>query len=229
MDSQKKTARIAGLLYLLVVLTGVYCIMYVPAQTIIKDDAAATAKNILSKEFIFRTGIICDIISNTIFVLLGLTLYRLLKQVNEYKAKLMLALVLVQIPVVFINQTFNITSLMIFKGEILKTFEPAQRLDAAMMFLKINSYGTLTQEMYWGVWLIPIAMLVFKSGFIPRILGVFLFAAGVAYMIDSSVSILFPDYHAFVTRPTLLIVFVGEVSITLWLLIKGVRDNIPVI
>lgn len=195
----------------------------------VRGDAVATANNILSNEFLFRTGIIGDIISNTIFVFLVLVLYRLFKQVNEHQAKLMVAFVSVQIPAVFIMEAFNITSLMIFKGEILKTFELSQRQDLAMLFLKINDYGSLPLEMFWGLWLIPFGLLVYKSGFIPRILGILLIIAGLAYMIDSFISLLFPSYSAFVNQPTLLFVAIGEISIMLWLLIKGVRNNITAI
>ncbi len=220
--SLKKTARLAGLLYFFLIITGVYIVMYVPSQIIVWGDADTTAKNILFNEFLFRTGIMGDIISNTIFVFLVFVLYRLLKQVNEHRAKLMVAFVIVQIPLVFIMEAFNITSLMIFKGEILKTFELSQRQDLAMLFLNINDYGALTLEMFWGIWLIPFGKLVYKSGFIPRIFGILLIIAGIDYMIDSFISLLFPSYRVFVNQPTLLFVIIGEISIMLWLLIKGV-------
>jgi hypothetical protein len=228
-NSQKKTARLAGLLYLLLVVTGFYGIFYVSTQIIVQGDTATTAHNILANEFLFRTGIINDIISNTIFVFLVLALYRLFKQVNERQSKLMVVLVIVQIPAIFIMEAFNITSLMLFKGEILKTFEISQRQDLAMLFFKINDYGTLILEMYWGLWLFPFGLLVFKSGFIPRIFGILLIIGGVAYINNCFVSILFPDYSAFISQPTLLLVAVGEISITLWLLIKGVKNNISTI
>ena len=227
--SLKKTARIAGLLYLFLIITGAYCIMYVPSQIIGLGDAVTTAKNILSNEFLFRTGIMSDIISNTIFVFLVLVLYRLFKPVNEYQAKLMVALVSVQIPAVFIMEAFNITSLMIFKGEILKTFELSQRQDLAMLFLKINDYGTLTLEMFWGLWLLPFGQLVYKSGFIPRILGILLIIGGMAYIIVSLTHLLLPNYSAFVSQYTPVFYAIGELSIMLWLLIKGVKNNIPAI
>jgi len=221
----KKTARLAGLLYLILVITGVFSIMYVSSQIIVQDDAITTAKNILAKEFLFRTGIVNDLISNTIFVFLVLVLYRMFKQINENQAKLMVALVFVQIPVVFIMESLNITSLMIFKGELLQTFEINQRQDFAMLFLKINDYCTLTIELFWGLWLLPFGLLVYKSRFIPRIFGILLIIAGVAYINSSLTSLLFPSYSTFVSQPTLLLVAIGEISITLWLLIKGVKNN----
>lgn len=228
-NSLKKTARIAGLLYLIWVVTGIYGIFYVPSQTIVQGDAVATANKILANEFVFRSGIINDIISNTIWVFIALVLYRLFKQINERQAKLMVALVLVQIPVVFFMGALNITSLMIFKGEILKTFDLIQRQDLAMLFLKINDYGTLTLEMFWGLWLFPFGLLVRKSGFIPRLIGVFLILNGIAYIILSFVSLLFPVYQTLVSQLAMPFIILGEISITMWLLIKGVKNNISTI
>ena len=224
-SSLKKTARIAGLLYLFLIITGVYCIIYVPSQITVRGDAFTTAKNILAHEFLFRTSIISDLISNTIFVFLVLILYRLFKQVNGHQAKLMVALVIVQIPFVVLMEAFNITSLMILKGEILKTFELSQRQDLATLFLKINDYGTLPLEMFWGLWLLPFGLLVYKSVFIPRVFGILLIIAGTAYMIDSTIALLFPGFSLFVKQPTLLFAAIGEISITLWFLIKGVRTQ----
>ena len=229
MSSLKKTARLAGLLYLFLIITGVYSNFYVPSQIITKGDAATVANNILSNEILFRTGIISDVVSNIIFVFLVLALYRLLKQVNEHRARLMVALVIVQIPAVFIMEAFNITSLMIFKEEILKAFELSQRYDLAMLFIKINNYGVLILEMFWGLWLLPFGLLVYRSGFIPRIFGILLIIAGIAYMNSSFVSLLFPSYSASLEQPTLLIVAIGEIAITLWLLIKGVKNDISTI
>jgi len=224
--SLKKRARIAGLLYLILIISGVYSIMIVPSRIIVLGDAAKTAQNIQFNEFLFRTGILSDIISNTIFIFLVLTLYGLFKQVNGNKAKLMVALVIVQIPAVFVMEAFNITSLMLFKGEILQTFDLSQRQDLAMLLFKINDYGSLVLEMFWGLWLIPLGQLIKKSGFIPRIFGILIFIAGIAYIIDSFISLLFPMYSAFVNQPTLLLVAIGEISIMLWFLIKGVKTQI---
>ena len=220
-SSLKNTARLAGLLYLFLIITGVYGIMYIPSKIIVPGDSVSTARNIISNELLFRTGVLNDIISNTIFLVL--VLYRLLKLVNENQTKLMFALVMVQIPIVFMMEAFNITSLMILKGDILKTFELSQRQDLAMLFLNINDYGTLPLEMFWGLWLLPFGVLVFKSEFIPRVFGILLVIGGIAYMVGSTTGILFPSYSSFIKYPTLLLVAIGEISITLWLLIKGVK------
>jgi len=228
-NSLKKTARVAGLLYFIWVLTGIYDLIVLPAKIIVKGDAAATANKILANEFIFRTGIINNLFSATICVFLLLVLYKLFKNVNEGKAKLMVILFSITLPIVFIMNAFNVTSLMILKGEVLKTFELNQRQDLAMLFLKINDYGTLSLELFWGLWLIPFGLLVFKSRFIPRIIGVLLILNGVAYIIQCFASLLTPNYQTLVSQFALPFLILGEISITLWLLIKGVKNNIQTI
>jgi hypothetical protein len=223
--SLKKTARLAGLLYLIWVITAIYGLMYVPSKTIVPGDTVATANKILDNEFVFRTGIINSIISSTVWLFIGLTLYRLFKHVNERQAKLLVALVIVQIPVGFFTEALNITSLMLFKGNILTTFELSQRQDMAILFLKINDYVTITLEMFWGLWLFPFGYLVYKSGFIPRILGIFLILNGIAYVIHCFTHLLLPNYQALVFQIATPIWTLGEISIMLWLLIKGVKET----
>jgi hypothetical protein len=138
----------------------------------------------------------------------------------------MFALVIVQIPCVLFVEAFNITSLMILKGELLKTFELSQRQDLAILLIRISEYGTLPLEMFWGLWLLPFGILVYKSEFIPRIFGILLVIGGIAYMNDSTIGILFPDYSSVVEYPTLLLVSIAEISIMLWLLIKGVKTEV---
>ena len=221
--SLKNTARLAGLLYLILAITGAYGIMFVPSQIIVRGNAAATTNNIIANEFLFRTGIVSQLISSIIFVFLVLVLYRLLRQVNGYQAKLMVALVLVQVPIGFLIETFNITCLMILKGEIMKALEPGQKQDLAMLFLNIHKYGMITLEVFWGLWLIPFGQLVYKSGFIPLIFGLLLIIGGIGYIIESFTFLLFPSYHSFVSQYVIVTYSIGEISIMLWLLIKGVK------
>jgi len=229
LSSLKKTARLAGGLYLIWVITGIYGLMYVPSQTIVKGNAVATANKILYNEFIFRTGIINDLFSATIGIFLLFALYTLFRQVNKHHALLMVVLFFVTIPVTFIMDGFSIASLMLFKGNVLNTFEISQRQDLAMFLLKINDYGILTLEMFWGLWLLPFGYLAYKSGFIPRLIGIFLILNGIAYIIPSTVSLLLPDYQAIIRQFAMPFLILGEISITLWLLIKGVKNNISAI
>jgi|SRR5579863_889894 len=220
--SLKKTAKLAGLLYLIVDITGFYSIMYVPSKILVWGDAAATANNILANEFLFRTGIVSFLICNIIWVFFVLILYRIFKQVNENQAKLMLALMFVTIPIAFVIEIFDITSLMILRGEIIKAFEPQMKRDLVMLFLNIHRYGMVIFNI-GGLWFIPFGQLVYKSGFIPRIFGVLLIIGGIGYMIESCAFLLFPGYHSIILQYIGVTYGVGELSIMLWLLIKGVR------
>jgi hypothetical protein len=220
--SLKNTARFAGVLYCIWIMTGLYGIYYIPSQINIRGDAVTAAQNILNNELLFRTSIINDLISGALWVFLVLVLYRMFKSVNERQAKLMVALVIVQIPAVFFIEAFNITSLMILKGEILKTFELSQRQDLAMLFLKMSDYGTLTIVMFWGLWLFPLAILVYWSRFLPRFLGVWLIIDGFALLVLSFTSLLLPQYKDMVSK----IAFpaeLGEFAFMLWLLFKGAK------
>lgn len=226
MYSIKKTARLAGLLYFVWIITGLYGMFYIPSQINMKGDAATTAKNILSNEFLFRTSIVNDIISSTIWVFMVLVLYQMFKHVSQHQAKLLVALVIVQIPTVFFMEAFNITSLMIFKGEILKTFELSQRQDLAMLFLKISDYGVLILETFWGLWLFPLAILVYRSRFLPRFLGVWLIITGFFYLVLSFTSLMLPQYKDMVLNSVFALpAELGEVAFMLWLLIMGAKEQ----
>jgi hypothetical protein len=223
-SSLKKTARLAGLLYLIWIITGLYAMFYVPSQINMRGDAVTTARNILSNEFLFRTSIVNDLFSSTLWVFMVLVLYRMFKQVDERQAKLLVALVIVQIPIAFFMDAFNITSLMIFKGELLQTFELTQRQDLAMLFLKISDYGVLTLEAFWGLWLFPLAILVYRSRFLPRFLGIWLIITGFFYLVLSFTGIMLPQYkdmllNSAFAKPA----EVGEVAFMLWLLIMGAK------
>jgi hypothetical protein len=224
MDSNKKLARIAGFLYLLLAITGVYGLMYVSSQTYVRGDAAATAQKMLANEFLFRTGIAGNLISQTLFVFLVLAFYRLFKSTHEHHAKLMVALVLVSIPITFICESFNITALMIAKGDILPSLPLQERQEWAMAFLKMNANGILVAEVFWGLWLIPLGLLFYKSGFMPRIVGILLVIGGIAYLIQVFTNLVFTDYRFFVNQFTEVILPISEFSTILWLLIKGVKE-----
>lgn len=222
--SLKKTARFAGLLYLIWIISGLFAQFYVPAKIKIRGDAATAAQNVLAHEFLFRASVVNDLVSCALWVFLVLVLYRLFKQVNERQAKLLLALVIVQIPAVFFMEACNIAALMIFKGEILKTFELAQRQDLGMLFLKIGDYGVLLLEAFWGLWLFPLAILVYKSRFLPRLLGVWLAITGIFYLVLSFTSIMLPQYKDMILNSPFALPFeIGEVAFMLWLLIRGAK------
>ena len=223
MTSLKKTARLAGLLYLILDIPGFYSIKYVPSRIIVAGEPVVTAHNILAHEFLFRTGIVSFMICNILWIYLVMTLYRLFKQVNEHQARLLVALMIGTVSIGFVIELFNISSLLILKGEVMKATDPGQRLDMAMLCLEIHRYGMAIFEIL-GIWFLPFGLLVYRSGFIPRIFGVLLIIGGIGYMTEGLAYLLFPGYHPAVLRYIGITYGVGELSIMLWLLIKGVRE-----
>ena len=226
--SLKRTARLAGLLYLILGLLAFYAIMYVPNRIFVRRDSEASAKNLLINEFLFRTSIVSHLISVVIFLFLAFILYKLFKKVNEQQAKLLVALVVVQVPIIFILETFDISSLMMLKGDAFKTATLAQLQDVSQLFFKIRGYGLMTVEMFWGLWLIPFGLLIYKSVFIPRVLGILLILAGIGYTVDSLTFILFPAFRVFTQPTALLFSGLGEGLTILWLLIMGAKDHLSI-
>ena len=223
MHPTKKAARIAGFIYLSMVFVAPFCLLYVPSKLIVHGNAAATADNILAHETLFRLSIFGDLIAQVIFICLAIALYRLLQSVNRTWALLLVGFVLVSAAVSFLNVLNNIAALILFRGgEFLTVFDKPQRDALAMLFLRLYNHGQLTSELFWGLWLFPFGLLVYRSSFIPRFLGVWLILNGFGYVALSAIALFFHDYYqaAFVYFQPVLF---GELAIMLWLLIKGAK------
>ena len=226
MDTRQKSARTAGLLYLLLACIGPFNTMYIPTRFIVRGDPAATAERILSSELLFRAGIVADLASLVIFVLVVLALYRLLRDVDVHLARVMVALVVVSVGLSFTALLLQAAPLVLLRDvEWLSAFDEAQRQAMGMVFLRMRGQATTLAMAFWGLWLLPFGALVFRSGFIPRVLGVLLFIAGVSYAVSSLASLLAPDYGRIVSRWLLAPAAVGELAIILWLAIRGVRHG----
>jgi hypothetical protein len=225
MDSRKKQARVAGLMYLLMGITAPFGLMYVPSKLIVRGNATATADNILGSQSLFRLGIASELISAVIFVFLVLALYRLLKGVNPQAALLMVSLVLVQVPMAFLNEVNEIAALVLVRGaDFLSVLEKPERDALAMLFLRLHAQGLMLTEIFWGLWLFPFGWLVLRSAFLPRILGGWLILNGFAYLMVSFTGLLLPQYQDVVSRITFPVLF-GEMAMMLWLLIMGARPH----
>jgi len=223
MTSDKHAARVAGLLYLLLAITGAFSIMYIPSAFVVPGNATATASKIAASEQLYRIGVVSDLVSQIIFVFLVVALYQLLKAVNGKLALLMMVLALVSVPMSFLNMLNQIAPLILLGGaDFLSVFEKHQLDALAMVFLRLRSQGMVAVSAYWGLWLFPFGILVFKSGFLPRVLGVLLVVAGLAYLTSSLTSLLFPPYGRAISQ-LMLVLEAGELPIIFWLLIKGVR------
>jgi hypothetical protein len=227
MSFTKNPGRFAGLLYVLTSIVGFFAMGYVPSNVIVHGNAAATANNIAASETLFRLGIAGELIGQAGFIFVALTLYDLLKGVNRRHASLMVILIVVSIPIAFLNELNSIAALVLVRGaDFLSIFEKPQRDALAMLFLNLHYYGFVVAEIFWGLWLFPLALLVYRSRFLPRFLGVWLAIAGFAWVILSLTGVLLPQYQDKVdtySQPA----FFGEIALMFWLLIKGARPPAP--
>ena len=223
MHTTVKAARVAGAVYLSMVLVAPFAMLYVPGKLIVRDNAAATADNILAHETLFRLSIFGDLIGHVIFICLGVALYRLLSSVNKTWALLMVGFVWVSAAVGFLNTLNHLAAVIFFRGgEFLSVFDKPQRDALAYFFLRLNSQGTFANEIFWGLWLFPFGLLVFRSGFLPRFLGVWLIISCCFWVALSVIALFFPAYYDTAFRWSQPALF-SELAIMLWLLIRGAK------
>jgi hypothetical protein len=216
-----KAARIAGAVYLSMVITAPFSLIYVPSKLIVRGNATATADNILAHETMFRLSILGDLVGQVIFICLVIALYRLLREVNKTWAWLMVSVVLVSASVGFLNALNNIAAFLLFRGgEFLTVFDQAQREALGMLFLRLHSHGQFIDEIFWGLWLFPFGLLVFRSGFLPRFIGVWLIIACFAWIALSITAQFFSPYYG-TAFAWLQPAFFAEMAIMLYLLIRG--------
>lgn len=228
MKSKIKTARIAGLFYLLVVVFSFFYMEYVPSEIMVSKDPETTLENLLSFESLFRVGVFVGVLVHISFILLPLKLYQLLHPVNKNYALLMVVFALISIPISYTILIDQVTVL-----DLIKNHDPADIPETKAMGLKVTAMFTklynvfFMSQTFWGLWLLPFGYLVYKSGFLPKVLGIFLMLGCVAYLIDVFGAILFPNYYDYVnTRLLILPAAIGEIGICLWLLTVGVKENI---
>jgi hypothetical protein len=204
-NGANRTARIAGTLYLLMMPFAMFT-LYVRMEKMPGADAAATAANIAAAPDWFGAAIVTWLASQVISIFLVVQLHKLLKPVDPSQALLMLALALVGVPITCANETHQFAVLLLLQ-------DPTQ----VAMHLRLHEYGLKVAQIFWGLWLLPLGWLVFRSGFLPRWLGILLLIAGAGYLVDLFIGVVFPN--AGVTATT--VTFVGELLLPLWLLIRG--------
>jgi Domain of unknown function (DUF4386) len=221
MRSAKNPGRFVGLLYVLSSIPGFFALLYVPSKLIVHGNATATANNIAASQTLFCAGIAAQLISQILFMWVALALYDLLKGVNQRHAALMLALLVVSIPIAMLNELNSLAALILVRGaDFLSIFDKPQRDALAMLFLNLHSHGFGIAEIFWGLWLVPLGLLVYRSRFIPRILGLLLIANCFTYLANSFTSLLLPQYERVVDRWMKPLNF-GELLFMFWLLIMG--------
>lgn len=223
MRTIQREARVAGFAYLALALTAPFSLIYVPGKLIVLGDAAATAQRIRDGEALFRLSILGHVVTITLFAIVTLALYRLLRRVNTTHAVLMVTLAVISVPLSFVLVVDHLAALQLFTGApFLSAFDHAQLDSLGYLFLRIHSLGTNVAELFWGLWLLPFGLLVYRSGFLPRVLGVLLLLNSIGYVAQSVASLLAPPLSARVSQLVFPLLF-GEVAIALWLAIAGAR------
>jgi Domain of unknown function (DUF4386) len=222
--STRNPGRVAGFWYLLLVLIGPLRLIYIPSKLFVEGNATATVNNIAAHVWLFRLGIVADLAGAVVLIFLAMAFYRLFKGVDQNLAVLVVIFGGVMPAVLyFVGIACDLGTLMVVRGaDFLSAFDKPQRDALAMLFLNLRDQQNTADEILWGVWLLPLAVLVYRSRFLPRFLGVWLAINGFAYVMLSLTGVLWPHYQDKVfnySQPALF----GEIAIMLWLVIKGAR------
>jgi Domain of unknown function (DUF4386) len=224
MASKTSLARVAGLLYLIVAVCGGFSELYVRSRVVVPGDAVATAENVSASATLFRIGFVSDLVNITCFLLVALTLYVLLKHAGHEVALAMVLFVAVSVAIMGVNLLNHLGALLVATGA---GYSAALGGDAAaalvMLFLDLHKHGYLIAQAFFGLWLLPLGYLVLRSGYFPRALGVLLVAACLGYTADLVAVLAFPSLASSLSPFVLAPAVVAEVSLVLWLLVKGVK------
>jgi hypothetical protein len=224
MSSNHNPGRVAGFWYLLLCVLGPLRLMYIPSKLFVRGNATATVNNIAAHEWLFRFGIVGDLACGVILIFVVLAFYRLFKGVDQSLAVLVVIFGGVMPALLtFAGVVSDAGALMVVRGpDFLSAFNKPQRDALAMLFLSLRDHQNTAAEILWGIWLLPLAMLVYRSRFVPRFLGVWLALNGIAYVTVSLTGELLPRYQERVfTYATPLLL--GELAIMFWLVIRGAK------
>ncbi len=231
MKSNKKTARIAGILYLFVGVFGGFAEGFVDPKMYVAGNAAATVENVIVNSGVVRIGVVrigvvAHLLDGTFFVLTAMALYTLLQHVHKSMARAMLVLVIIATGIKCLNAVFQFESLRIATDSSYATaFGIAGSNSLVLLLLDTHHYGTLIAQVFFGLWLIPLGFLAYKSKMFPKWLARILVIAGVCYLIDLLAAFLFPDFYQMIHVFVIIPCAIAEISIVLYLLIIGVRTQ----
>ena len=204
---------------------AVFGLVYMPAKHVVRADPTVTAQNLEAHATLFRAGVLGDLIGQGEFIFVALALYGPFKRVDIQPAGLMVTLIVVSIPITFVAESLHLGALTALDaGGPAGAFSETQRL--ALMRVSFNNFEDtiLVAEIFWGLWLFPLGLLMWRSGFLPRFLGLLVLVSGCAYLIESVTKRLLRDYRYAVHQATSLLQSL-ELLTPLWLLITGAKDQ----
>lgn len=223
MNTIKKQAHIAGVLYVFASTMAVFAWIYVSGKIFVRDDATATANNIRASETLLRFGIASELIGSIIFIFVVLALYRLFKAVSEKHAMAMAILLLISTPISLLAAMGELAALIVAGGaNFLSTFDRPQLDSLSYLFFRLHGQALVIAQIFWGLWLFPFGVLVIRSGFIPRFLGYLLWIAAFGHLANSFAALVMPAFRQAVGQfadPLQM----AELPIIFWLLIWGAK------
>jgi Domain of unknown function (DUF4386) len=224
MNSSKRLARTAGVLYLIVGIFGGFAEGYVEPKMYVAGNAAATAGNVVANPGLVRMGVVADLLDGTAFILLALVLYILFKRVNKSVARALLVFVTLATAITCLSAVFEFEGLRVATGAVtLAAFGSGGSNAMVLLLLETQHYGLLIAQIFFGLWLVPLGYLAYKSGWFPKALGVLLVVGGACYLVDLLAAFLAPDLgqniHAFIVIPCAI----AEIWMVGYLLMIGVK------
>ena len=226
MNASKKTARLAGLLFVLAGVAGGFGLFYIRSYVIVPGDAAATVANIRASEFLYRAAILGTLFSQVFLFFFGLTLFQLFKDVNRVLATVFLTSVLMSVGIAVVNTLNHFQALLLLSGaDYLKVFTPEQLNAMAMVSIRLaNSSGQGLLEIFWTPYYFAFGLLIIKSRYLPKVLGVLLMIMSIGYAVNVFEKVLIPEFHPLIfTRLAMTLGALGGIPTVLWLLIKGAK------
>jgi Domain of unknown function (DUF4386) len=220
--SPRQLARGAGFFYLITIIAGVFAEMMVRGRLVVRDDAAATAANILSHERLFRLGLAADLVMLVAYIAVTLLLFILLRPVSRRVSLGAALFSLVGIAVLAVNSLNHLAPLILLGPHAPTAFDPAQLQSLALMSIRMHSRGYAVSGVFFGVYCVLVGYLALKSGFLPRLIGALMMLGGLGYLINSFTGFTSPALAARLPDTTIL-GGIGELALCLWLLVKGVN------
>ena len=228
LTSPKRLARIAGVLYLLVGIFGGFAQGFVYPKIYVAGDAATTAANLIANSGLVRLGVVADFFDNTIWVFLALILYRLLKHVNKGAARAMVVLVAIGASITMLNAVFEFEGMRVATGAVnLGGFGAAGSNALALLLVDAQHYGLLIASIFFGLWLVPLGYLAYKSGRFPKALGATLIVGGACYLVDMLTAFLLPDIGKAIHGYVNIVSAIAEIWMVGYLLVIGVKMSTP--
>jgi len=228
LTSPKRLARLAGVLYLLVGIFGGFAQGFVYPKIYVAGDAATTAANLIANSGLVRLGVVADFFDNVIWVFLGLTLFGLLKHVNKNAARAMVVLVAIGASITMLNAVFEFEGMRVATGAVnLGGFGAAGSNALALLLVDAQHYGLLIASIFFGLWLVPLGYLAYKSGWFPRALGVTLIVGGACYLVDMLAAFLLPDIGKAIHGYVNIASAIAEIWMVGYLLVIGVKISTP--